>query len=104
MSFLAKCPNRIEITGFTAGNRLYTSKFGSGQPQEFYWQDRGSSCIWRSTTRNHWWIGSCSNLGINGGMAYLLSDYQCPTDGKKGDWRQGGTDAILNGYAKIYHG
>ena len=104
MSFLAKCPNRIEVTGFTSGNGLYTSELGSGQPQEFYRQDGGNNCIWRSTTRNHWWINSCSFFGINGGIAYLASDYQCPTDGKKGEWRHGGTEAVLSGYAKIYHG
>ena len=109
MSFLAKCPKRIEVAGFTSGNGLYTSEVGwFGSHQEFYRQDGGNNCIYRGHFGNNWWIYSCSASGESGGITfeapYLPSNYQCPTDGKKGDWRYGGTDAMMNGYAKIYYG
>ena len=81
---------------------MYASKLGSDQPQELYRQEGGKNCIWRDTSTNHWWISSCSSYGIIGEMKYLPSNYHCPNDGKKGDWRRGGTDTVLNGYVKIY--
>ena len=95
---LENCPSRIEVTGFD-GNE---NGFYAYQPQGFYRQESGPNCIGRSHAPDlHWWLRSCSGLGENGGIAYIGRQHQCPTDGKQGSWRQGGTDSVLNGYATI---
>ena len=54
-------------------------------------------CIWWHAPYRHWWIGNCRKVGNNHGYAWLLpSEAQCPSDGGQGQWRRGGTDAILN--------
>ena len=97
------CPQRILLQGFWQTNGYYTLGWGSGQNgfyAQHYVQEGGPNCIYRSRTRNHWWINDCSELGLNGGFEYLPSNYGCPSDGRKGDWRKGGTDAVLYGLAK----
>ena len=50
---------------------------------------------------DHWWIGSCNNLGINVGHAWLEPKLRCPSDvtktGEAPSWREGGSDIYLSG-------
>ena len=54
---------------------------------------RGDMCLsWHGRYR-HWWIQSCSFIGVNGGVAWLEEDGKCPYHGLT--WRRGGTNQLL---------
>ena len=51
-----------------------------------------NSCIWWHEEYRHWWIGNCNSISENQGHAWLVPDRKCPDQGKRGEWRRGGSD------------
>ena len=103
---LSLCSHEVEVRSFPTSGSVFNGRYklmskppdgsergvwkGVAGPTEDY-------CIWWHAPYRHWWIGNCRKVGNNHGYAWLLpSEAQCPSDGGQGQWRRGGTDAILN--------
>jgi hypothetical protein len=38
----------------------------------------GLNCVWWHRADRNWWVGPCSKVGTNMGLAYLEEDCECP--------------------------
>ena len=116
--FLAsKCPKNLILAdfnfgdtdrGFTGGLFIEQAGTVSENLRGYYQADQNGSptiltdyCLWWHKPYRHWWIGHCRNRGDNNGLAYLNPDVLCPHEGKSGDWRRGGSDTELPGFARV---
>ena len=99
------CEHEVEIRSFPASGSLFNGRYRlmekapDGVSRGVYKGVKGpteSHCIWWHKPYRHWWIGNCYKVGNNHGYAWLQpQDAVCPSDGAQGQWRRGGTDAVL---------
>jgi len=88
------CAGSVNLTGEFGGTFNKTDQEANGRA---VWKF-GKQCIWWATF-DHWWTGSCNNLGENTGGPWLENRTMCPYgpafDANNQVWRRAGSDEIL---------
>ena len=95
----------VEIRSFPSSGTVFNGRYKlmettpQGASRGVYKGVKGpveDYCIWWHKPYRHWWIGNCRKVPNNHGYAWLKPrEAVCPTDGAQGQWRRGGTDAVL---------